>query len=339
MGSIAAMDAEVFLALFFGEGNGVTWGAIPPDLDQWLQPWIDRVRTRRFPIFLPRYTLQQQMRWYAVAASPSAADELYELIRAFIAPTFGSVAREMKALDATDPVEAAIGEYLGEAVYTVDIPRREDAPAVRQSLTRLLVLLDARPETTRTLLRAVGRVVRDFELALASGDFELADACLAEVRSRATLTAANLSFLEIARSAASADWHGVLTHPNLDRLLEIRRPARVTAALAESIWQVHFAGYESDADVDGASAQLNQVVMPGFGSFFDGLAPVSESAVRLLLLRALEVPGALARDSKTRVELGGPTHRCAGCARVFVGAAGGRGRRPRPVGAATGRTR
>src|SRR5260370_6579602 len=210
---------------------------MPEEFSAWLESWLDRVRRRDFPIFLPRWTDDRSMVWYAGAGSAPATSELRELISAFVGPSYASFSGRLAVLDATDPVDRVATDFLGTAVYKFTIPNREDAPAVRASLDRLRRLLDERPTDRRQLRRPVGRILRDFELALVGGDDQLSAQLIAELLANGHLSAANLSFLEVVRMAELHDWDGVLAHPNLALLLEMRRPTRVTLALPEAVYR------------------------------------------------------------------------------------------------------
>lgn len=281
------MDPDRFLEGFFGPGNGLRWGQIPEEFNAWLQPWIDRVKSGHFPVILPRWTADRSMVWYGGAASSAATSELRELITAFVGPSYAIFSGRLAALEATDPVDQAAAAFFGTSVYKFSVPNRDDAFAIRASLDRLRKLLEVRPSDQRHLARPIGRILRDFDLSLVAGDDKLSQQLIDELRTRGQLNAANLSFLEIVRMVELDDWDGVLAHPNLPRLVEMRRPTRVTVGLVEAMHRRFLAPYEASQDVRGSVAEMRDVVLPRYGPLFDGLPILGPYTIRALLLQCL----------------------------------------------------
>lgn len=284
------VDSEAFMRTFFGKGNGLVWGQMPPDFTSWLDPWLQRVRRRQFPVLLPRLTAQKQMVWYAVSETSAASDELRELITAFVGPSYSRFSGQFIQLNEEDPVELAIVASLGRAVYTFTVPNREDASTIRVGLDRMRVLLESRPADPRSITRPLGRILRDFDLAIVAGDPDLTDQLIGELRSNGYLSAANLAFLELARLGAIENWEGILGHPNLARVIEMRRPTRATLAVVEAIYRTHLLSHELEQDAHGALLTFEREVLPRYRPVIDSLPLLGPFATRLHLLYALSKP-------------------------------------------------
>jgi hypothetical protein len=94
-------------------------------------------------------------------------------------------------------------------------------------------------------VRAVGRILRDFEYALLSNQESTASDCIEELRLSGHLGAANLLFLEIRKLAASRRWDAILARPELEALLAMMRPRRVTEALIRAVYSTYLKEFEN----------------------------------------------------------------------------------------------
>ena len=115
---------------------------------------------------------------------------------------------------------------------------------------------------------ATGRILRDFEYAISGGDGATALACIDELRAFGRLDARNLQFLEGRWLAALNQWRELRDLPELDSLLAIRRPLRVTEAIIACVYNTELEPFEREGNVDGALRHFRDEVRPRFGDLY-----------------------------------------------------------------------
>ncbi len=169
-------EVRAFLAAFFPEGTPLPWsriaaGMLPQNTETALMPWLeDLARDPQAISVLPRPDAAGTT-WYGVAHSFAQAERLREDLLAFIGPTYSDFTGARPPLDLADAVEAAVARFTGGYAIRFRVPRecQDDA---RRSLEQLRGLWRARPARPPGLPRQTGRILRDYNLALAIGDLD-----------------------------------------------------------------------------------------------------------------------------------------------------------------------
>ena len=234
---------------FFGPGNRLRWEAIQartlsPDIQLRLGPFLEDFESNLEVLALPCVREDGRVQWYIVCQSARATRVARDEVRAFLGPSYSDFEGKPKPLDPNDPVEAAVLAEYGENAFRIAIGSREILDAARERLRLMIQMQGERPTRYAKRIRAVGRILRDFEYALLAADGVTAEECIEELRAAGKLSASNLLFLEVRRLAACGKWDAVLALPELDTLLAIARPRRVTEALIRAVYGSRLRGFE-----------------------------------------------------------------------------------------------
>ena len=241
-------DVVDILDAFFGDGNELD--PAHPSVAE----WIDTVRRGwpLFPLVLPRVTAGRAdgtVRWYIITTSTRQARRVRDEFTAWIGPTYSSSwTGQAIELDQSDPIEQSLaGLSIGPVVaFEVADGDRED---VRRNLRQLHDLWMGRPDRVDEVQRRVGLLLRDFELALASGTPETAAGVLRELEARGLLTAENAMFLRYVLLDARSEWRELASHPRLGDVAAGPRPWAVTRAVVTALYRTELVGAETADDV------------------------------------------------------------------------------------------
>jgi hypothetical protein len=146
----------------------------------------------------------------------------------------------------------------GRNVFRLEVPQRNLLDAARERLRLMVSLRKERPAMATGRLRPVGRLLRDFEYALLTGNDDEARALIGQLKSEGHLAATNILFLEVRRLAASHHWDAIMALPELDGLISMPRPKRVTEALVQAIYETRL----RDASVPAGLTKLSRDFVP-----------------------------------------------------------------------------
>ena len=285
---------RAFFSRFFGPGNLLRWddydgGEMPAASRNLLDPLISDFLHEDTSVLLPRVSEQQPttVDWYAMARSARQSRALREQLAAFIGPTYTDFTGQHASLDRADAVELAVIESFSPFVYRLRVINQDERNHVRDQVFLLRSLRDQRADTERSLARPVGRLLRDLEMALVVRNEESAWRCLDELRSRGRLSAHNLTFLKVRILSHFSRWADVVALPEWQSLVAIRRPSRVTQALVNSVYAVHFADFERSSNVSGGVERFREL-QGNFGTIFRARGRLTDStALKAFLLRAV----------------------------------------------------
>jgi hypothetical protein len=238
-----------FLESFFGNGNAIGWATVQESASEThrrLQPFLSAVEKGADLAFLPRSLPDsRQIRWYFLCHDAATGRRAMELMKAFLGPTFVLIEDQLNVLDAADGVDASVLQHYGRHSFWVTVPSRwpdgspiADTPreVVRRRLESLSKLLAQRPVRSVARRRPVGRVFRDFEFAVTSGDSETAQGCLAELAATGDLTAANAKFLSVRIAGMRQDWDNILDPERLSEVLDLAPPRAIVQVLIEAVY-------------------------------------------------------------------------------------------------------
>ncbi len=250
---------------FFGPGNDLRLEG--PGADE-AAAWLTDLDRSDRALFLPRRR-EGRTTWYALARTVQQGRELREQLLGFLGPSYTDFTGLATPLAPGDPCEAALVEVFA-VVYRLAVPQPADEPRVRELLHRLRSLLARRPGRLRALPVSLGRLLRDFELALRGRDWTLATDLWQTLCGRAELAADRLGGLKVRLLAEQGRWDELLTLPELPDLLNRPRPATVTEALLRAVYQRHLARFEATADAAGAVAAYRTELAGTYGALFRG---------------------------------------------------------------------
>ncbi|HUP86882.1 MAG TPA: protein DpdD [Acidimicrobiales bacterium] len=262
-------DVDGFLDAFFGDGNELTPAALAeanPALAEWLE---ERVRSLKHDPLAPALLPRRQgntTTWYGLTHSPRERRELIQALQSFVGPTYGTI-RIDHPLDPSDSVATAAQTFADGHAFAVEVLPGQQA-GVRQAVELLFELREQRPRRHVSVARPLGRLLREFEMAVLAGAAELSADLLGDIEVTGQLSAQNIIFLRIRRLGGLRNFREVMDLPELATILSIRRPARVTAALFDALYATELVGFEAAADAAGALDHFREVVLPRYPALF-----------------------------------------------------------------------
>ncbi|MET9346275.1 protein DpdD [Streptomyces termitum] len=248
---------SVDFAPFFAEGNDIRPHKVPADFQAILEKHIHAIQRRGIG-FLPRSS-HGRLWWYGFAPTPRQRREVLELLDSWIGPTFSDLPHHRGALETTDPFDAALAAMPLEVLRFEVLPRTKPGSAnsptksesansrdeVRNALLTLGNLLHQRPASEFDADRTTIEVLDDLGHAIAAQDRSVALACLRELEAMADLDQTNLAFLRLRLYAGLQDWNAVLTDRDIDQLLTMQRPARITHLIQQAVYATWFAAHDT----------------------------------------------------------------------------------------------
>jgi len=267
----ASPEVIQFLELFFGEGNKLDWIQIETvDGKQGrLFPWAERL-AKGLPTVLPR-VVGTETYWYGLANSERQLRSWREELTAFIGFTWSTFRGQRATLDLSDPVEAAIQDLTRGAAFKFQGQKDEQDKSKRlwDEMERMRGVLERRVEFKPELPRPVGRVLRDFYMALQAGDRAVAEKELQYLRDLNYLDALNLLFLEVRLLAELEQWDELLKLSGINELIQIRRPLAVTQALIQAVYNCELLKFEEDNAPQTAVAWFYEQIFPRYANLYN----------------------------------------------------------------------
>lgn len=248
-------DPLSFLKGFFGNGNAIRWdryeSSAPADpVRSSLEPWVQRFQKRQSPFLLPRVAPDsKQTTWYVLCNDSREARSMRETLLAFIGPTYAKFNGELANLEDTDAIDQLCTRHFGSLIFRLPITATSDRANVNKLLETLMAHRDRESSRTLAAVRPIGRLLRDLEMAILAGNEDSAWKVYADIRSRGRLSATNLAFLQIRIFGSFENWTEILSMPNLNDLLQVRRPKRVSEQIAKAVYYQFILKYEEANDV------------------------------------------------------------------------------------------
>jgi hypothetical protein len=283
-------DVDRFLSQFFGEGNDFS---LPPtwrtdDRYARLAAFIDDLDagpTR--PVFLPRGHNGRRY-VYAKAFGAAMGRRLGEALAAFVGPTYSHFVATPAVPRRRDQVETALSELGPGPMWRLEIPN-DRWRAAWDALGLLRATWLERPMRSSDDVVPVGRLLRDFRIALISADEPLSAICLERLVASGAFDAANIAFLKVRRHDALGFPERALDGAEVDDLFRMRLPAAVREALLVAVHRRYLATAAAALDVDAACDVLGQ--RPELATVLAGPAKLDRvEAQAALLALALAYP-------------------------------------------------
>ncbi|MFD6677673.1 protein DpdD [Rhodococcus zopfii] len=242
---------------FFGPHNEVSPDKLDQGLRTQLNDWIRSLSTGNRTSFLPR-SHRGRLFWYVFAPNDRRANEILELLGAWIGPTYSDISQNHGRLDLTDPFDHRIETLTDAMVIRFEVlPRtgspdaREAKEFVRNALVRLTNLLDNRPPSEFRLTKSTSEILDDLGHALSARDRTAAEASLHDLATNGDLDAVNLSFVRIRTLASLGDWNRLLADRAIDDILRMNRPPGVTRSIRRAVYHTYLATLDrSERDIE-----------------------------------------------------------------------------------------
>jgi hypothetical protein len=179
--------------------------------------------------------------WLSVSFTEPQCEELREQLGAFL----GAVATDFNGVRLPLPEENAVTHTLeawtgGRYFHFSVFPGPENREFTRNTLKRMLKGWSLCPTLTQSSFQTTESLLRDFHQALAAQEQEESERILDNLRSSGRLSVENLTFLRVERYAALQQWRDLPFDPQWETLKLIRRPARITRLMLQSLWHTEF---------------------------------------------------------------------------------------------------
>jgi hypothetical protein len=266
-------EVRAFLERFFSKPNRLKVDSKPQ-----LPSWVGRLTgATPLPTVLPCWREGDVVDWYGLAFDDRELRALGESLTAFVGPSHTTFRGRVANLDGTDPIDQAVQTLTGGRAFKF---RGQDPAAIWRSLELMRKVWARRGSRGAQTPTPVGRVLRDFYMALQATDRPAAEDVLLLLRGEYHLDGVNLLFLRVQLLAATCAWRELLGLRELPDLLRLRRPRAVTEALLCAIYRQHLARFEEEpADPAGAVAAFRGEVVSRFPGLFSTLAGMHSSEV------------------------------------------------------------
>lgn len=291
---------------FFGPGNELALGAIPAQSLIQVNEWIRLLESPDRTSFLPR-EFEGRLFWYVFTPSDRRANEILDLLSAWIGPTYSDIATNRGRINLADPFDSKVSHLAQMPMLKFEVLPRTGHPDpgvskryVREALVRLTTLLDSRPASEFQLPRSTPEILDDLGHAVSASDLDAVDNALDDLAQNGDLDTVNLSFIKVRTLASFGDWDALLDDRSIDDLLQVARPPGVTRALRRAFFHRYFASLataEKDVELLGAARDLD----PEIRSLAQGPSPKHPDELFYQVLLALTSEPPLPRELAERM--------------------------------------
>ncbi|CAM2923450.1 hypothetical protein SAXI111661_08520 [Saccharomonospora xinjiangensis] len=228
---------------------------------------------------------------YVIADDPVLAPHVPDLINAFAGPTYCKTAEVVPInLDPADPVEAAIIEHYGSVVDTYVITAGTNPGHrrnLRNALRRMQSTVSKRPRRHWQLSKPLGRLLGEFDAALAAGGETTSAQIYSQIMAKGGLTASNLAHLRIKRLDRLGLSSELLALSELPEVLLQDPPVRVREAVLNAICQTVLAEPLARGDVTAAWVSLRDMEPALPLPLYDRMSLYGGQAAAVLLVAAI----------------------------------------------------
>ena len=280
-----------FIRAFFGPGN-IVWPDLEPEsaAGRRLAPYLQVLRDgSEIPVVLPRRRPGDDhlLTAYVIALDAAHATAVAELLTAFVGPSYSLFDGLPARLDPEDPVDRAVLGFAGDGVtFTLSSPTRETQARAWAALERLQAVMRQRPVRTWHAPRPAGRLLAEFEVALAAGDNTASADLLDQFAATGGISAANLAHLQIKRLSRLGLDGELLRMPGLADVVLAGPPVPVKDAVLAAIYARVVAGPLAAGDLSAATESLIDAGALVPALLTAGLAGLSAEALTVLTLAA-----------------------------------------------------
>lgn len=199
---------------------------------------------------LPFVTQDNYVWWYALAFTDSQWNRLRDNLSCFIGKSYStfrgkrefiiSSSQEKKSQYLLQQIDREVNQISkGRACRFIGNDKK-----IWEALCLMKMVYESAPRYSVDIIRPLGRVLRDFYLALKIGDRESAEKELTYLRSKGMISPQNLQFLKVELLKSFQQWNEIVELMGKSDLLAIRRPLAVTGALIEAVYNVELLPFE-----------------------------------------------------------------------------------------------
>lgn len=268
----APMTSEAFLQRFFAPPN-LIWPFTDPTspVAKTMLAFLSALTERgECPAILPcrRNDLADATVVYVVCWDTAHAGRVRALLEAAVAHHWCRFDGRVARLDSMDAVDAAVLDLVGPGTTFVLRPTSQTATATMTALRRLVATIGSAPLRVAKVPRPIGRMLREFDLALASGAVESSATLLREIEAYGGVSHENIAFLDIRRLAQLGKDQELLAHGSLPTLVYVDPPRLVREGVLAAWARARLVRPLPSAEVDGALAAI-QAARPDVAMLVD----------------------------------------------------------------------
>jgi hypothetical protein len=247
-------EVDAFLDAFFGEGNTIPFDRHSP-IGIWLAPSLQALDTTSdVPVVLPRRRPDRPDRRiaYVIARDTRHAAEVAELLSAFVGPSYSYFDGRPARLDPGDPVERAVLAFAGGpgTAFTLFGPNTVSDQQIWRALRLLQSAVAMRPARLTSVRKPVGRLLAEFDAALAAGEHSASAAVLDQLAIEGGLSGTNLAHLRIKRLARLGRDAELLRLPELADVVLAGPPVPVIDDVLTALFSTALAGPVATGDLN-----------------------------------------------------------------------------------------
>jgi hypothetical protein len=231
---MTALTADEFLARFFAPPN-TSWPNAAPQhpAATTLAPFLEALSKRgECPLILPR----REPSWpaavyYVVCWDTAHAGRLRPLLEAAVAHNWSPFDGRVAPLRSEDPIETSVLDLVGPGTTFVLRPPSQTAGPAYLAIKRLVDSLRDMPLRHPNLVRPLGRMLREFDLALATGSADTSAEILYEIETLGGISHENLAYLQLRRLVRLGQDHALLANGSLPTIVYSEPPLLVREAV------------------------------------------------------------------------------------------------------------
>ena len=269
---------EEFLQRFFAPPN-LAWPNADPDsqVAPTLMPFLRALTGRgECPAILPRRGGDPAAPTvvYVVCWDLAHAGRVRALLEASVAHHWCHFDGRVARLDPDDPIDRAVLDLVGPGTAFVLRPTTHTANATFRALRRLASTIGDAPLREAKLPRPIGRMLREFDLALAAGAVESSATLLHDIESYGGISLENVAFLQLRRLARLGKDAELLAHGSLPTLVYAEPPQLVREGVLAAWARANVARPLGPADIDTAVGAI-QSARPDVAMLVNESAAVS----------------------------------------------------------------
>lgn len=234
--------SEVFLRAFFDWPNAVWPGADPGHASAaYLRQFVSALDSRNeTPLIVPR----KHSDWptacaYVICWDTAHAGKIRHLLESAVAHSWCYFDGRVARLDSSDPIDSAVLDLVGPATTFVLRPTPPTSTPMFRALSRLVKSLASAPPRQVNIPRPIGRMLTDFESALASGLAQTSADLLREIEQFGGISHENIAFLQVRRLGRLGRDEDLLRHRALPTLLLAEPPRLVREAVLGAWGRTH----------------------------------------------------------------------------------------------------
>ena len=170
------------------------------------------------------------------------AGRVRAMLQAAVADNWAHFDGRVANLAPNDPIDAAVLAFIGAGSTFVLRPPLDNLRATLTALRRLVTSLANRPLRVPAIPRPIGRMLREFAVALASGASDSSQRLLTEIEQFGGISHENLAYLQIRRLARLGKDKELLLHGSLPTLVYAEPPYAVREDIIGAWMRVNLEG-------------------------------------------------------------------------------------------------